>query len=413
MKKKLVVVGNGMAGMRAVEELLKIVPELYDITVFGAEPYGNYNRIMLSPVLCGEKSVPEIMINDTTWYRTHHIHLHAGKDKKVVHIDRANRLVQAADGTTAPYDRLLLATGSIPHMLSVPGKDLAGVIAFRTIEDVETMLSAARSGGSAVVIGGGLLGLEAASGLLKQGMDVTVVHHSHLLMNRQLDEAAARLLQQSLEERGIKFRMKSVTAAIDGDAEGHCRSISFADGSSIPADLVVMTTGVRPNTELARKIGLQCDQGILVNDTLQTYDPAIYAIGECIQHRGTLFGLVAPIWDQARVCANHLATYGTGIYSQQPLSTRLKVTGINLFSAGEFNGDAESEEIVLRDPSQGLYKKLILKNGRLVGSVLYGDTQDGSWYFQLMKDQISVAGIRETLIFGQAYAESANGQVTL
>lgn len=403
MKEKLVVIGNGMAGMRTVEELLKIAPEKYEITVFGNEPYGNYNRIMLSPVLTGEKTIEEIMINDLEWYKTNNITLHAGKEKKVVNVDRRKQVVYAEDGTEASYDRLLIATGSNPFIIPVPGKDLKGVITFRDIFDVETMLEASKTKKNAIVIGGGLLGLEAANGLVKQGMNVTVVHNLDVLMNRQLDAPSAKLLQKSLEERGMQFRMNANTTELKSDESGHVSAITFADGEELPADLVVMAVGIRPNIELAQKIGLHCERGIVVNDTLQTFDPKIYSIGECIQHRGELFGLVAPIWDQAKVAANHLAMYGIGIYKTKATSTKLKVTGIDLFSAGDFMGDDDSDEIVFQDPKRGVYKKVVLKEDKIVGSVMYGDTMDGSWYFQMMNDATDVSEFRDSLLFGQAH----------
>ncbi len=401
MKMKLVVIGNGMAGMRTVEELLKIAPDLYDITVFGNEPWGNYNRIMLSPVLCGEKSIDDIMINRPEWYAEHNITLHAGETKQVVEIDRRNKVVIAADGTRAAYDRLLITTGSKPFIIPVPGKDLDGVVTFRDIADVEVMLEAARTRKHAVVIGGGLLGLEAANGLMKQGMHVTVVHNMEWLMNRQLDKTAADFLQAALEERGIRFRIHTLTEEILGDEKGHVRGLRFSTGEEIPADIVVMAAGIIPNTELARSAGLHCERGIVVNDTLQTFDPAIYAVGECIQHRGEVFGLVAPIWDQARVCANHLAGYCTSIYQQKATSTKLKVTGIDLFSAGDFMGDDTTEDIIFQDPRAGVYKKAVIRDNQLAGIVLYGDTVDGPWYFQLIREKTSIADFRDTLLFGQ------------
>ncbi|WP_020409363.1 nitrite reductase large subunit NirB [Hahella ganghwensis] len=410
MKQKLVVIGNGMAGMRTVEELLKIASDKYEITVFGAEPHGNYNRIMLSPLLSGEKTLNDIMINDLEWYATNNITLHAGYEKRVTKVDRRNKVVYAADGTEAEYDRLLLATGSSPFIIPVPGKDLKGVIAFRDISDVDTMLSAAKCKQHAIVIGGGLLGLEAANGLLKQGMDVTVVHNLDVLMNRQLDTTSATYLQKALEQRGMKFRMSANTSCFEGDEHGQVKSIKFDTGETLPADIVVMAAGIRPNTELAQSIGLYCERGIVVNDTMQTYDPCIYAVGECVQHRGELFGLVAPIWDQAKVCSNHLAGYGIGIYKQKEVSTKLKVTGIDLFSAGNFLGDNDSEQIVFQDPSRGIYKKLVLKDDRIIGSVLYGDTVEGSWYFNLMREKTSVADFRDALIFGQHFVGDAGHQ---
>jgi nitrite reductase (NADH) large subunit len=303
MKEKLVLVGNGMAGVRTLEELLKIAPEKYDITVFGAEPYGNYNRIMLSPVLAGEKTVDDIMLNTEQWYIDNDIILYKGKS--VTEIDRVNKKVIAEDGTMAEYDRLLLATGSNPFMIPVPGHDKDGVIAFRDIHDVDTMLAASKNHKNAVVIGGGLLGLEAANGLMKQGMDVTVVHLLDSLMERQLDKPASALLKASLEERGMTFLMEAETAEIIGN--GRVQGIRFKDGSEVEADLVVMGVGIIPNTELAKKSGLHCERGIVVNDTMQTFDPGIYAVGECAQHRGIAYGLVAPLFEQGKVAANQLA----------------------------------------------------------------------------------------------------------
>ena len=402
-KEQLVLVGNGMAGMRTLEELLAIAPERYQITVFGAEPHGNYNRILLSPVLAGEKTVDQIMINDLNWYAERDIRLHAGR--AVTRIDRARRQVIAVDGTVASYDRLLLATGSNPFMLPIPGNDLPGVIGFRDIKDVDTMLTAAKTGQHAVVIGGGLLGLEAANGLMKQGMHVTVVHVLDTLMERQLDPAAAELLRVSLEERGLRFLMGANTAALLGDDQ--VRAVRFKDGLEISADLVVMAVGIRPNIELAQSAGIYCERGIVVNDTLQTYDPRVYAVGECVQHRGQCYGLVAPLWEQAKVCANHLAHYGIGRYQGSVTSTKLKVTGIDVFSAGEFGGGPGCDEIVLRDRARGVYKKLVVKDNRVKGAVLYGDTIDGSWYFQLLRENTDISAFRESILFGQAHLGDA------
>src|SRR5471030_1545121 len=340
----LVVVGNGMAGMRTVEELLKLAPQLYDITVFGAEPHGNYNRILLSPVLAGEKSMEDIMLHTREWYAQNGITLHAGDP--VEHIDRRRRLVRSRSGIEVYYDRLLIATGSTPFIIPVPGHRLPGVVAFRDINDVETMLEYSRNRRRAVVIGGGLLGLEAANGLQRQGMEVTVVHASDTLMNQQLDQPAAMLLQKALEMKGLRFLLNAQTAEIVG-AE-NVRAVRFQDGSEIPTDLVVMTAGVRPNIALAQRAGLHCERAIVVDDTLQTYDPRIYAVGECVQHRRATFGLVAPIWEQARVCGAHLAGAGHRRYVQQTSPTRLKVTGVDLYSVGDFIGGEGSEDLVLR-----------------------------------------------------------------
>ncbi|GGX91766.1 NAD(P)/FAD-dependent oxidoreductase [Massilia dura] len=400
MKPSLVVIGNGMAGMRTVEELLALAPDLYDITVFGAEPHGNYNRILLSPVLAGEKSVDDIMLNTRAWYEENGITLHAGDP--VVHIDRKRRLVRARSGHEVRYDRLLLATGSKPFIIPVPGHELPGVLAFRDIADVEGMLEASRNHRHAVVIGGGLLGLEAANGLARQGMTVTVVHVTDALMNQQLDKPAAQLLQRALEARGLAFMLEAQTAEIVGP--DRVTAVRFKDGTEIPADLVVMTAGVRPNVELAISAGLHCERAIVVDDTLQTYDPRVYAVGECVQHRRATFGLVAPIWEQAKVCAAHLAGNGHRRYVQQASPTRLKVTGIELYSVGNFIGGEGSEDLVLRDARRGVYKRLVLDGPCLVGAVLYGDVQDGPWYFDLIQRGADISALRHHLLFGPALA---------
>ena len=406
MKKlKLVMVGNGMAGVRTIEELLKIAPDLYDITIFGAEPQPNYNRILLSPVLAGEQTVDEIILNSWDWYTDNHITLHAGK--KVVDVNRARRTVTADDGTQVEYDRLLLCTGSNAFMLPIPGKDLDGVIAYRDIADTNAMIAASTQYKNAVVIGGGLLGLEAANGLMQRGMNVTVIHVMPTLMERQLDTVAGGLLQKSLEERGLKFVMGGQTQALIGDKEegkaGRVKALQFKDGTQIPADLVVMAVGIRPNTELAEKIGLHCNRGIVVTDTLQTVtDARIYSVGECAAHRGIAYGLVAPLFEQAKVAANHLALHGIGRYSGSLTSTKLKVTGIDLFSAGHFQGGEGTEELVMSDPYGGVYKKLVIKDDKLIGACLYGDTVDGSYYFKLLRDGRNVADIRDKLMFGES-----------
>ncbi|OZI30639.1 assimilatory nitrite reductase large subunit [Bordetella genomosp. 10] len=404
-KPKLVLVGNGMAGVRALEELLKIAPGLYDITVFGAEPHPNYNRIMLSPVLMGEQTLDDIVLNDVDWYAAHGIRLLL--NRTVTRIDRARRRVHADDGTVAPYDRLLLATGSTPFVLPVPGHDLRGVIGFRDIQDVQRMIAAAAKGGHAVVIGGGLLGLEAASGLSARGMRASVVHLGQTLLDRQLDVTAANLLRATLEARGLQFLMARQTEAILGDDQGHVRAVRFKDGTEIPADLVVMAAGVRPNIGLARSCGLHTERGIVVSDTLQTYDPCIYAVGECASHRGVAYGLVAPLYEQARVAANHLARIGSGRYPGSVLSTKLKVTGVDVFSAGDFLGGADTETITLTDPLAGVYKKLVIQDGRLVGACLYGDTADGAWYFRLIREGRDVAALRDRLMWGEEPANEA------
>ena len=403
-KSRLVMVGNGMAGVRTIEELLKVAPDLYDITVFGAEPHPNYNRILLSPVLAGEQTLDEIVLNSWDWYKDNHITLHAGK--KVVEVDRVKRIVRADDGTEVEYDRLLMCTGSNPFILPVPGKELKGVIAYRDIADTNEMIETATKYKKAVVIGGGLLGLEAANGLMRRGMEVSVVHVMPTLMERQLDSVAGKLLQQSLEERGLKFLMGAQTQELvggGGEDGKRVTAIKFKDGTELATDLVVMAVGIRPNTTLAESMRLHCNKGIVVNDTMQTItDARIYSVGECAAHRGIAYGLVAPLFEQAKVAANHLAQFGIGRYQGSLTSTKLKVTGIDLFSAGEFQGGEGTEEIVMSDPFGGVYKKLVLKDNKLVGACLYGDTVDGSWYFKLLRDGRSIADIRDKLMFGES-----------
>jgi nitrite reductase (NADH) large subunit len=404
-KMKLVMVGNGMAGVRTLEELLRIAPDLYDITVFGAEPHPNYNRILLSPVLAGEQTLEEIVLNDWSWYTEHGIKLNAGF--LVTEVDRVKRMVTGVNAqgetVTAGYDRLIMATGSKPFILPIPGKDLEGVLAYRDIADTQAMIEAAQKYRHAVVIGGGLLGLEAANGLLKRGMQVSVVHVAPWLMERQLDEVAGKLLQQSLEARGMQFLIGAQTQELVGGTDGRVRAVRFKDGREVPADLVVMAVGIRPNTELAEKMRLHVDRGIVVSDTMQTVtDPRIYAVGECASHRGVAYGLVAPLFEQAKVLATHLAELGIGRYTGSLTSTKLKVTGIELFSAGDFMGGEGCEEIVLSDPIGGVYKKLVIKNDQLVGACLYGDTVDGSWYFKLLREGRKIHDIRDKLMFGES-----------
>ena len=400
-KQKLVLVGNGMAGVRTLEELLKIDPDLYEITVFGAEPHPNYNRILLSPVLAGEQTVEEIVLNPWSWYEENGITVYA--NRKVTEIDRVKRVVRADDGTEAAYDRLLLCTGSNPFMLPVPGAKLEGVIAYRDSADTNTMIETAKTHKHAVVIGGGLLGLEAANGLMLRGMTVTVVHVNAWLMERQLDDVAGGMLRKSLEDRGLKFRLNAHTQELVGNDAGRVSAIRFKDGTEEPADLVVMAVGIRPNTALAEQSRIHCNRGIVVTDTLQTVtDARIYAVGECAAHRGIAYGLVAPLFEQAKVAANHLAEMGIGRYLGSLTSTKLKVTGIDLFSAGEFMGGEGTEEIVMSDPFGGVYKKLVIKDDKLVGACLYGDTVDGSYYFKLLREGRSVSDIRDRLMFGES-----------
>jgi nitrite reductase (NADH) large subunit len=398
-KPHLVVIGNGMAGCRAVEEILARDLDRYRITIFGAEPHVNYNRIMLSPLLAGEKSFEDIVINDAAWYSDNHIELVSSDP--VVAIDRVRQTVNSRSGRAEHYDRLILATGSDPFIIPVPGHDLQGVVTFRDMDDVGAMLRAADAGGDAIVIGGGLLGLEAAHGLTLRGMKVTVLHIMPTLMERQLDEAAGFLLKAALEGRGQTILTGADTAEIYG--QGRVEGIRLKDGRDIPASLVVMAVGIRPNVKLARDAGLAIGRGIHVDDHLVTSDENILAVGECVEHNGLVYGLVAPIWEMCRSLADGLIATPNG-YTGSVTSTKLKVSGIDVFSAGDFSGGEGCEDIVMRDASRGVYKRVIVKDDRVIGAVLYGDTQDGNWYFELLKRAEDVSEIRDALIFGQAFA---------
>ncbi|MBI4082563.1 MAG: NAD(P)/FAD-dependent oxidoreductase [Candidatus Lambdaproteobacteria bacterium] len=406
MRENLVVVGNGMAGMRTVEELLKLAPERYHVTVFGAEPHGNYNRILLSDILAGRQQFARTFLHDRPWYETHGIRLHAGRT--VLRIDRVRRQVIADGGIAEPYDRLLLATGSVPIRLPIPGAELEGVVTFRDIADVEAMLAASKVRSQAVVIGGGLLGLEAANGLMAQGMTARVVHLVDTLMERQLDATAGNMLRRSLEARGMAFELGAQTVALLGDRR--VRAVRLADGRELPADLVVMAVGIRPNIALAQEAGLYCERGVVVTDTLQTYDPRIYAVGECVQHRRATYGLVAPLFEMARVCANHLAELAHNFYAGAHVSAKLKVTGIELFSAGDFAPGPAREEITLQDETRGVYKKIVVEDDRLRGVVLYGDTTDATWYFDMLRSGRDVSDLREQIVFGQTHLGDAGTQ---
>ena len=398
-RQKLVVIGNGMVPGRMLEHLFEIAPDAYDVTIFNAEPRVNYDRIMLSPVLSGEKSFEEIVIHGDGWYVKHGVMLYKGH--KVVEIDRGAGTVRSEHGEVAAYDKLVIATGSAPFIIPVPGNNLAGVLTYRDLDDVEAMLLAAQSRRKAVVIGGGLLGLEAAAGLKEQGMDVTVVHLMPTLMERQLDPAAGYLLKRELERRGIAVITAANTRRIVGD--GKAEGVELESGEIIPASLVVMAVGIRPNAALAKDAGLAVNRGVVVSDGMQTSDPDIYAVGECVELDGKVYGLVAPLYQMAAVAAAHLAGDTSTRYVDSIAATRLKVTGIDLYSAGDFAEGEDREEIVLRDAAAGIYRRIVLKDNRILGAVLYGDASDGPWFFDLLKKETDVAEMRDTLIFGQAY----------
>ncbi|WP_379069011.1 nitrite reductase large subunit NirB [Mesorhizobium sp. UC74_2] len=404
MTEKLVIIGNGMAPGRMLEHLLEAAPGRYQITIFNAEPRVNYDRIMLSPVLSGEKDYEEIVIHGDGWYIKHGIVLYKGH--KIVGIDREARTVTSDKGVTEPYDRLVIATGSVPFIIPVPGKDLPGVLSYRDLDDVGAMLLAAQSRDRAVVIGGGLLGLEAAAGLKERGMDVTVLHVMPTLMERQLDPAAGYLLQKQLEARGITVRTRANTRQIVGD--GKVQGVEIDTGEIIPATLVVMAVGIRPNVGLAREAGLEVSRGIVTDDRMQTSDPDIFALGECVEVDGRVYGLVAPLYEMARVVAAELAGAEERRFVHSDTPTKLKVTGIDLYSIGDFADGEDREEIILRDATAGIYKRVILQDNRIIGTVLFGETADGAWFNDLKKKEVDISQMRDTLIFGQAFQGGAS-----
>ncbi len=397
MSQKLVVIGAGMASGKFLEELFEQARDGWDVTLFGAEPHGSYNRIMLSPVLAGDMAFDEIITHDAAWYAARGVTCRFGE--AVTRIDRTRKVVISAGGET-PYDKLVIATGSASFFIPVQGNDLPGVVGFRDQADVAAMLKAAgRPERKAVVIGGGLLGLEAAAALKARGMDVTVLHLMDHLMERQLDSAAAYLLRKDLEGRGIRVICNAHTQAILG--RERAEAVLLEDGALHPADLVVMAAGIRPETRLAVDAGLRVERGIRVDDRMRTSDPDILALGECAEHAGVVYGLVAPLYDMARVAARVLS--GEPAAFRAPvISTRLKVTGVDLFSAGELDAGDGHEEIVFRDPSRGIYKKLVLADDRIAGVLMYGDIADSAWFFDRLQSGESIADMRDTLIFGPA-----------
>lgn len=401
-KLRLVLIGNGLAGMRCLEDLLDMAPDRYEVTVIGEEPWGNYNRIMLSPVLSGEKTIEDIMLHPPKWYDDKSIKFIAGD--KAVKIDRPRKVVYTEKGKTVDYDRLILATGSAPFIPPVQGVDLKGVLTFRDIYDVNTMIEYCGSKTNAVVIGGGLLGLEAAYGLKQRGMNVTVLHLMDRIMERQLDGRASQLLRHSIEQKGIHIITEANTEALIGDENGHVKQIRLKDGTVLDADLVVFAVGIRPNIALAQSAGLRCNRGVLVNDTMQTFDPSIYAVGECIEHRGQTFGLVEPLWGQAFICATHLAEHGSLTFKAPTVPTQLKVSGVDVFSAGNFEPKDDYEDIILNDEKRQIYKRIIIQSDRVIGAVLFGDIEDGMWYAELIADQTPVSSFRNKLLFGRDFA---------
>jgi nitrite reductase (NADH) large subunit len=393
-KKKLVLIGNGMAGINCIEEILKNQPNHFEITVFGSEPHFNYNRILLSTVLQGGTKVEDITLHDRAWYEKHQIQLYTGET--VIKVDINKKVIFTDQNREVSYDKLIFATGSVPFVLPIPGADKKGVINFRTIEDCQQIIDISKRKKKAVVIGGGLLGLEAARGLLNLGMEVDVVHIAEYLMERQLDPTAAKMLQSELEKQGMNFLLEKATEEIIGGS--HVEGLRFKDGSVVEADAVIMAVGVRPNVQMAKESGLETNRAILVNDVLQTSVPDIYAVGECVEHRGMVYGLVKPLYEQGKVLAKHICGMETAGYSGSTLSTQLKISGVDVFSVGNFIGDETTKSITQYDELAQIYKKIVLKEDKVIGSVLFGDTKSGNRLLDMISKQKVITDDEKTLI---------------
>lgn len=398
MKRKLVMIGNGMAGVRCIEEVLKRDKETFEITIIGDEPYPNYNRIMLSNVLQGKTEISDININEWEWYEANEITLFTGE--KVIEVKPDEKIIKTDKAKVIPYDELIIATGSSAFILPVPGNQLEGVIGFRDIKDTEFMIETALHHKKAVVIGGGLLGLEAARGLMDRGMEVQVVHLLPSLMEQQLDTPAAKMLKKDLERQGMQFLMEKQTTEIYG--EERVEGIKFADGSSTACDLVVMAVGIRPNIDLAKQAGLKVNRGVIVNDQMQTSIPSIYAVGECAEHNGITYGLVAPLYEQGVVLAEYLTGNQAAGYHGSILSTQLKVAGCDLFSGGKIEEEEGTDAIIVQDQFSGVYKKVLVSDNKVVGVVLYGDASDGNRLFSMLKKETDISDFTSAAVLQKA-----------
>src|SRR3954462_13060776 len=388
-KQKLVLIGNGMAGVRCLDEILKLAPNRFEVTVFGSENHPNYDRIQLSKVLQGDTAIDDITLNDWNWYETNNILLYTGET--VVSMDTEKQMVYSDSNREVAYDKLILATGSVPFILPLPGTDKEGVTAFRNIEDCEKMIEYSKEYKRAAVIGGGLLGLEAARGLLNLGMEVDVIHLADYLMERQLDEAAAKLLQQELEKQGMNFLLRKQTKEIIG--ENRVEGLRFSDGDEIKADLVVMAVGIKANTKLAVESGIPVNRGIIVNDYMETSVPNVYAVGECAEHREIVYGLVAPLYEQGKILASHICGIESNPYEGSVTGTQLKVAGVDLFSAGEIFEDGTTKSIMVYNEYEGLYKRVLTRDNVIVGIVLYGDTKDSTRLYRMLSKKEDISGV--------------------
>ena len=405
MKEKLVVIGNGMSGLRTIEDLLERNKDKYEITIYGEEPHVNYNRIMLSYILSQEKTFEETIINHQSWYEENGITLNKGD--KVVSIDKNSKTITSQSGKVESYDKLLIATGSNAFIPKTTGSNLENVIAFRTKADVDAIISTISKDKTAVVVGGGLLGLEAAYGIAMHGIKTILVHRSGSILSQQLDTTGGKLLQKNLEKYGIEFKLNTTISEITGTSK--VENVQFSDGTTVESNLVIFATGIVPNTALAVEANLETKKGIIVDDFLKTSDDSIFAIGECVEHNGNTYGLVAPLYEQAKVLAKSLAGVKTEGYEGSTLSTRLKISGVDLFSAGDYLGDETTENLILLDEKVGIYKKLVIYDNKIIGMVLYGDTADASWYLKLLKEHTDISDLRNKILFGKSALSGDSG----
>ena len=410
--KRLLVIGNGMGSVRFLEKLIEFGAGQFQVSVLSNESLPGYNRIQLSSLLAGSCTLTDIELKDLSWYQKHNISLFMGADYQAVAIDREAKMVTTAGGACFDYDHLVLATGSVPNRIPVPGADLNGVIAFRTLDDVQVMQNLkSHKSGRAVVIGGGLLGLECAAGLAAQGIGITVIDTMAYPMPRQLDARAGELLKLAMEAKGVSFRCSAQLESYVG-SDGAVTEVQLKSGEIISASLAVVAAGVRPASGLAESSGLRCGRGIMVNDRMQTSDRNITALGECVQLDQQLFGLVAPVYQQAEIAAKRLTGCSGQRFVSEPVSARLKVAGVETFSCGRHSADHEAgdEEIVIDAGGQNVYRKLVVNNGRLQGALLFGDTSSGNWYQQLLEEQRDITAIQQGLIFGQSFVNSIDRQ---
>lgn len=402
---RLVIIGNGLAGMRLLELLIERQAR-YRITVLSEEPVPGYNRIMLSPLLAGQVSQQAITQRESAWYREQQVDLRL--NTRVQHIDPERQEILCTNGEVLPYDKVVMATGSKPFIPELHGSDLPGVMGFRDIADVDRMLDASREYQQAVVVGGGLLGIEAAVGLVERGMTVTLLHRNPVLMNRQIDRQASELLREALQQRGIDVKTQTQIKEIVGDER--VEAVALNNGERLPAQLLVFATGIRPNVVPVRGAGVAVNQGVVVDNTMATSVPHLYALGECIEFEGNTYGLVAPLWDQARVLADHLVGK-PACYTESDYPVKLKVTGIDVHSLGQLHATDKEQELIYLDAEAGIYKRVLLRDHKVVGALLIGDVADSQWYYELMQQQLSVRSCRQYLLLGRAFCEAALEQM--